>query len=66
MATITHPVPSIAEQIQSVEDCIRSMRQSYTHTFGEHQGKVLDPIAARDVARLEAALETLKRVAMGS
>jgi len=52
--------PPIQERVQAVEDCIRSMRQSYTHTLGEEEGKVTDPIAARDIARLEAALETLK------
>lgn len=56
--------PPINEQIAAVEDVIRSMRQSYTNTFGERQGQIDDPIAARDIARLEAALETLKRVAM--
>jgi hypothetical protein len=58
--------PTIQEQIQAVEDCIRSMRQSYTNSLGERQGQIDDPIAERDIARLEAALETLKRVAVGS
>ena len=58
--------PPIQEQIQAVEDTIRSMKQSYTHTFGQDEGKITDIIAARDIARLEAALETLKTVAMSS
>jgi len=58
--------PPIHEQIQAVEDTIISMRQSYTNTLGERQGEIDDPTAARDFTRLEAALETLKRVAMGS
>jgi hypothetical protein len=58
--------PPIHEQIQAVEDTIRSMRQSYTNTFGEHEGQITDPIAARDLARLEAAVETLRRLAMGA
>jgi hypothetical protein len=57
--------PSIHEQIQAVEDNIISMRQSYTNTLGDRLGEIDDPIAVRDIARLEAALETLKTVAMG-
>jgi hypothetical protein len=57
-------VPPIHEQIQAVEDTIISMRQSYTNSFGERQGQIDDPIAVRDIARLEAALETLRRVAI--
>lgn len=57
--------PSIQDQIQAVEDVIRFFRQSYTHSFGEVEGKITDPIAARDIARLKAALKTLKRVAVG-
>jgi hypothetical protein len=60
-----HPAVPLSEQIAAVEDCIRSMRQSYTHSFGEDKGKITDPIAARDITRLEAALETLQKVAMG-
>jgi hypothetical protein len=41
------------------------MTQSHTKTLGEHKGKIDDPIAARDIARLEAALETLKGMAIG-
>jgi hypothetical protein len=37
------------------------MRQSYTNTWGDRQGQIDDLIAARDIARLEAALETLKK-----
>jgi hypothetical protein len=56
--------PTITEQIQAVEDVIRSFRQSYTNTLGDRLGQIDDPIAARDIARLEAALESLRGVAM--
>jgi len=42
------------------------MRQSYARTFGDDEGQITDLIAARDIARLEAVLETLKRVAIGT
>jgi hypothetical protein len=57
--------PPIAEQIQAIEDSIRSMTQGYTHTVGEDKGKITDPITAKEIARLEAALDTLHNVAMG-
>jgi len=56
--------PTITEQIAAVEDCILSMRQTYTNSFGERQGEIDDPIAERDIARLEAALDTLRRVSL--
>jgi len=56
-------LPPILEQIQAIEDVIRSLRQSYTNTFGEHKNTITDPIAARDIAKFEGALETLSNAA---
>jgi hypothetical protein len=54
----------IHEQIQTVRTASDPSRQSYKRSFGEDEGKIPDSIAARDIARLEAVLGTLKRAAI--
>jgi len=44
---------------------LHQIYESITNSFGEHENTITDPIAAKDLARLEAALETLRRMAMG-
>jgi hypothetical protein len=62
---VTNP-PSIHDQIAAVEECIEVFRRSFTHAFGEHDGGITDPDAIKEIKCLEAALQTLRRVAMGS
>ena len=54
-------IPSITEQIEAVEECIEVYKTSFTHAFGEHDGEIIDPKAISDIARLEEAVETLRR-----
>lgn len=50
--------PSLSEQIAAVRREIDSLRQSYT----ELDGKIRDTDVVRDIACLEAAVRTLRRV----
>lgn len=61
-----NPLPSIHDQIAAVEECIQTLTSSHTNAFGEHDGGITDPAVIREIASLETAVKTLRRVAMGS
>lgn len=53
--------PTLDEQIAAIDSHIRTLRESFTHHEGTHDGGIPEPEITREIECFEAAVQTLTR-----